>query len=136
MNPTQADWGMLVGRILLSLLFLIGAIGWTSNLAGPIGAAASVGVPMANILVPIAMVVQIVGALMVIAGFHARLGALGLLVFCFVTLMFFHRFWEKAPPAAANDMTTFFKDLALCGGMLYIMVAGAGRLSIDARRAK
>jgi putative oxidoreductase len=133
----QTDWAMLVGRIILVLLFLIGGIGWaTGKLDGAITAAASVGVPMANILVPIAMVVQIVGALMVIAGFHARLGALGLLVFTFVTLMFFHRFWEKTGQPASADQVTFFKDLALCGGLLYIVAAGAGRLSIDARRTR
>jgi putative oxidoreductase len=134
MSQTQIDWVALVGRVLLALIFLLGGLGWAGNLAGPTAAAANAGVPLANIAVPLAMIIQIVGALMVIGGFYTRLGALGLLVFTFLALIFFHRFWEKADAAAAGDRIQFLKDLALCGGLMVVIAFGPGRLSVDARR--
>ncbi len=134
MNQTRLDWAALLGRFLLALIFLQGGIGWAGNLAGPTAAAANAGVPLANVAVPLAMVLQIVGALMVISGFYTRLGALGLLLFTVLAIVFFHRFWEKADAAANADRVQFFKDLALCGGLMVVMAFGPGRLSIDARR--
>lgn len=135
MTQTQMDWAALLGRFLLALIFLQGGIGWAGNLAGPTTAAANAGVPLANVAVPLAMVIQIVGALMVITGFYTRLGALGLLLFTVLAIVFFHRYWEKADGAANADRVQFFKDLALAGGLIVLGAFGPGRLSIDARRA-
>jgi putative oxidoreductase len=136
MNSTRADWLALMGRTLPAILFLNTAIGWIGNLQGPINAAANVGVPVANIAVPLALVIMVVGSLCLIAGFYARLGALGLLVFTLLAFIFFHRYWEKPAAAAAGDKVHFFKDLALCGNFLYIMAFGAGGISLDARRSR
>ncbi len=134
MNPTQADWLALVGRIFLGLVFVIGGIGQATNLAGATAYAAANGMPMANIAVILGCILQIGGGLLLITGFYARIGALALFVFIVAAIIVFHRFWEKTGPAAASDQVSFLKDLAMAGGMLYVMAFGPGRLSVNARR--
>lgn len=136
MNPTQADWLSLVGRIFLGVIFLVGGIGQAMNLPGTTNYAASNGMPVANIAVILGVILQVGGALLLITGFYTRLGALALFVFIIVAIIVFHRFWEKTGPAAAADQGIFFKDLAMSGGMLYVMAFGPGRLSVDAKRGR
>ncbi|HEX2760491.1 MAG TPA: DoxX family protein [Rhizomicrobium sp.] len=136
MNATQSDWLALVGRITVAILFLQNALGWiTGGLDGPIKGAATMGVPVANIAVPLALAILIVGSLSVLLGFYMRLGALALALFTLLAFVFFHRYWEKPEAAMATDRIHFFKDLALTGCLLFMAAFGPGRLSIDARRA-
>src|SRR4051812_40155577 len=91
MNATRADWLALIGRLAVGILFLQNALGWlTGGLDGPIKGAASVGVPMANIAVPLALAILILGSLSMIAGFYMRLGALALALFTLLAFLFFH----------------------------------------------
>ena len=71
----------LVGRLLLALLFLPAGIGKVTGFAGTVGYIASVGLPLPTLGAIIALVVEIVGGLALIAGLGTRLAALVLAVF-------------------------------------------------------
>ena len=54
--------------------------------------------------------------------------------FTFLTSMIFHPFWSADPATVMGQLNNFMKNLAIMGGMLYVMVHGAGPLSLDRAR--
>ncbi len=119
-----ADMALLFGRILLSLLFLEEGIELASNFDVALEAMAKLGVTAP---VAIATIVLQLGAGFAIAfGLMTRLAAFGLGLFCLLTAMLFHTNF-----ASHNELLHFEKDLAIAGGMFALIVAGAGKLSLD-----
>ncbi len=130
MQGTINQFGPLVGRILLSLIFLISGLGKIGGFAGTAGYMASKGLPMADVLLVITIVIEVGAALMIIAGYKARLGATALFLWMIPVTFIFHNFW--AVPAAEQQIQQimFMKNLGLMGGMLYIMAFGSGPMSV------
>lgn len=131
MQGTINQFGPLVGRILLSLIFLISGFGKIGGFAGTAGYMASKGLPMAEVLLAITIVIEIGASLMIISGFKARLGATALFLWMIPVTLVFHNFW--AMPAAEQQIQQimFMKNLGLMGGMLLIMAFGSGPMSVD-----
>jgi putative oxidoreductase len=127
-------WMPLVGRVLVALIFLMSAYGKIVGYAGTAQYMAAAGMPMVQVLLPLAIVAELVGALMVIAGYQARLGALALIGFTVVATLVFHRFWSLTGMDAYMQQIQFMKNLGLIGGLLLIVAYGPGKLSMDARR--
>ena len=65
MNDVIKEWGPLVGRVLLSLIFLMSGLGKVFQFDGQVGYAASQGVPMASAAIAISAVVEIAAAVMI-----------------------------------------------------------------------
>ena len=121
-----------VGRVLFSLIFLLSVPNHFKH--ETVAYAAAAGVPVANVAVPLAGILALVGGLSVALGFHARLGALALLVFLVPVTLFMHKFWGIADPQQAQmQMINFMKNVALMGAAVFIVYAGAGAYSLDAR---
>ncbi|WP_349956223.1 DoxX family protein [Rhizobium sp. ZPR3] len=120
----MADMALLFGRVLLSLLFLEEGIELASNLGTALEAMARLGV---SAPIAIATIVLQLGAGLAIAfGLMTRLAAFGLGLFCVLTALLFHTNF-----ASHNELLHFEKDLAIAGGMFALIVAGAGKLSLD-----
>ena len=83
----------LIGRLLLALLFLPAGISKIGGFAGTVGYIASKGLPVPSVAAAIAIVVEVGGALALIAGFGTRWAALALALFTFVASFFFHNYW-------------------------------------------
>jgi len=123
-------YAALTGRILFSLIFLAGGLGHFS--AQSIGYAASQGVPLASVLVPISGVISMAGALSILLGYKAKLGAWLLVIFLVPVTLMLHKFWTIQDPMMKQmDMVMFMKNLGLLGGALFIAFFGAGPASID-----
>jgi putative oxidoreductase len=121
----------LIGRILFSAIFLMAAPSLFGG--GAIHYAASQGVPLPNIAVPVSGVLALLGGLSVLLGFKARWGALLLLLFLVPVTLMMHRFWTVSDPMAAQiQQVMFMKNLAMAGGALLIGYFGSGPLSVDA----
>ena len=120
----MADMALLFGRMLLSLLFLEEGIELTSHFDNALEAMAKLGVaaPIATATI----VVQLAAGLAIALGFTTRLAAFGLGLFCLLTALLFHTNF-----ASHNELLHFEKDLAISGGMFELIVAGAGKLSLD-----
>ena len=121
---------VLLGRILYVAIFLFSAPNHFTK--GAVDYAAQQGVPMPNILVPVAGVIAIVGALSVLLGYKAKIGALLLVIFLVPVTYFMHQFWGVGDPIwAQTQQINFMKNISMIGAALLIMHFGAGPLSID-----
>lgn len=131
MQSTIDKFGPLVGRVLLALIFLNSGINKIGGFAGTAGYMASKGLPMAEVLLVITIIIEIAAALMIIAGFKARLGAAALLLWMIPVTLIFHNFWSMPAEQVMIQKIMFMKNLGLMGGMLLIMAFGSGPLSVD-----
>lgn len=123
---------ILAGRVLFAIIFVVSGFNHFSQ--PMIGYAASAGVPMANIAVPLSGVMAIVGGLMIALGFQARLGGILIALFLIPVTLFMHAFWKVSDPMQHQmQLVNFMKNLALLGGALTFIYFGAGPLSVDAR---
>ncbi len=119
---TGMDIVALIGRILFVLLFLGSGVAHVLKSDMMAGFAASKGVPMAKLATIGSGVLMIVGALMVLLGVYADLGALLLVVFLVPTAVLMHAFWKETDPATKQmEMIHFQKDIALAGAALLIL---------------
>ncbi len=124
----------LLGRLLLSVLFLPAGIGKITGFAGTVGYITSVGLPMPTLAAIIALTVEIVGGLALIAGFGTRIAALALALFTLVASFFFHAYWAVPADQQLVTQLLFFKNIAVVGGLLTLAAWGAGAWSVDASR--
>jgi putative oxidoreductase len=76
----------------------------------------------------IAVLVELGGGLLLIAGYQARSVALVLAVFSVAAAVAFHNNF-----ADQNQMIHFLKNVMMAGGLLQIVAFGAGAISLDAR---
>ena len=128
------QYGPLIGRILMALIFLKSGFGKVANFAATAGYMASEGMPMAEALLVGAIVFELAGALMLVIGWKMRWGALLLVVFMIPTTLIFHNFWAVDAAQYQNQLNHFMKNVAMIGGLLYMMAFGAGPLSLEQRK--
>ena len=124
----------LVGRLLLALLFLPAGISKIGGFAGTVGYIASKGLPMPSVAAVIAIIVEVVGAVALIAGFGTRWAALALAGFTFIATFLSHNFWALPAGQVMMQQLMFFKNIAVVGGLLVLAAHGAGAWSVDAKR--
>ena len=88
------------------------------------------GIPAS--LAYIAVPFELFGGLALIFGLATRYVVLGFVIFMLVATFSSHRYWEFADAAArrAQD-SSFYKNMAMLGGIFFLFVVGSGRLSID-----
>jgi putative oxidoreductase len=128
----------VLGRVLLSAIFLMSALGnKIPNFQSVAGAMASEGVPAPRVLLAGAIVFLIAGGLSVVLGYRARVGATLLLIFLVMATYYFHDFWAVSDPKLQQEqMIQFFKNVALMGAMLLVIANGTGPFSLDGRAAR
>ena len=114
----------LVGRILISALFLLNGIFKINNYDGTIGWMESFGMP--GILLIPAIILEIVGPVLIIIGYKTKLAAGLLSLFCIATAFIFHNDFTNQ-----MQFTSFLKNIALAGGFLILFVNGAKGFSLD-----
>jgi len=119
----------LIGRILLSLIFILGGIGKLTTVAATGAYMAAAGLP-ASLAIP-AGLFELFAGLFILLGIFTRLTALLLAAFCIVTALLFHNDFAD-PMQQAN----FLKNLALAGGFLVLVAYNGVSHSFDSLRAR
>jgi len=114
----------LIGRILLSALFLIEGIGKISMQEDVMMYMENYGIP--GILFIPAVILEILFPLLLIVGYKTKLAAFVMALFTFTVAIIFHTDFSKG-----MEMVFFLKDLAIAGGFMIIIVYGPGKISID-----
>jgi putative oxidoreductase len=114
----------LIGRILLSALFLIEGIGKIFMQENVVMYMEDYGVP-GMLFIP-TVVVEILFPLFLIMGYKTRLTALVMALFTFTVAIIFHTDFTEG-----TQMVFFLKDLAIAGGFMIIFAYGPNRISLD-----
>jgi len=123
------------GRFLFALIFLMAGANHFNKQT--IGYAASQGVPLAAIAVPLFGFPAIAGGLSILLGYRAKLGAWLIVLFLVPVSLMMHKFWTVTDPMMAQiQMVLFMKNVSMLGGALLISQFGAGPFRLDARRSR
>ncbi|BET95484.1 DoxX family protein [Xenorhabdus taiwanensis] len=119
------DSGLLVARILISVLFIIAGYGKLGDAyAGTQEFMEAMKVP--GILLPLTILLELGGGLAVMFGLLTRTTAVFTFIFCILTALLFHSDFS-------NDLniTMFLKNFSIGAGYLLLAMMGPGRFSID-----
>jgi putative oxidoreductase len=126
-------YGPLVARFLITFIFLRSAITKITSFTLVAGMMAKKGMPFAEVLLVGAIFCELAGSLMVLLGWHARIGALLLAIFLVPATLIFHNFWAIDPAQArevANQANHFFKNASILGALVLVIAMGSGPLSL------
>ncbi len=114
----------LLGRIGLSLIFIISGWGKIAGYAATQQYMEAMGVPGA--LLPLVIALELGGGLAILTGAFTRWIALALAAFSLASAALFHANFGDAAQAI-----NFWKNVAMAGGFLMLAAHGAGMLSFD-----
>jgi len=126
-------YGPLLGRILLSAIFILSGVGKITNPSFDGDQMKAKGIPAVTAFLILALIAEIAGAISILTGAKARFGALGLFVYLVAVTLVMHNFWAYDGPERVHQMENFMKNLAIMGGLLLVTVFGAGPISFDNR---
>jgi putative oxidoreductase len=118
-----------IGRLLMAAIFMLSGVGKIAAPAATIGYIAAMGLPMPSVAYIGAVVLELGGGLLLLAGLQTRLAALALAVFSVVTGLAFHH-----AVGDQNQMIHLLKNFAMAGGLLQVFAFGAGAYSLDNRK--
>lgn len=114
----------LLGRIGLSLIFIISGWGKIAGYAATQQYMEAMGVP--GTLLPLVIALELGGGLAILMGAFTRWIALALAAFSLASAALFH-----ANLGDAAQAISFWKNVAMAGGFLMLAAHGAGMLSLD-----
>lgn len=122
-------YGTLIGRILLSSLFIPAGFSKLTAIGGTAAYFGSMGLPAPTIVAVLVGLLELFGGLAVLVGFKTRTAAIALGLFSIASALVAHTNF-----ADMMQMINFQKNIAIAGGFFVLAAAGAGALSIDAKR--
>jgi len=125
----------LLGRILVSVVFILGGVGKIAGFSMEEAMVAAKHLPMPAVALGIALLIELVGGLAILLGLFTRLTAWILFLYLIPTTFLFHNFWALEGMDRIDNMIHFEKNLAIMGGLLYLATFGAGGFSMDSSRA-
>ena len=114
----------LLGRIFISLLFLMNGYFKISNYNGTLEWMEGYNVP--SILLTPAIILEFAAPILIIIGYRTKIAAFLLTTFCITTALIFHTDFSSQ-----IQITSFLKNIGLAGGFLFIVVNGAKKFSFD-----
>jgi len=117
------------GRLFMSAIFIMAGINKLgAGYAATQGYMESMGVP--GVLLPVVIALEIGGGLALIAGWHTRITAFLLAGFTLLSGIIFH-----ANFADQMQSIMFMKNLAMTGGLLFLVAGTTHEWSVDAMRS-
>lgn len=89
------------------------------------------GVPFPEVLLIVAGLVNVAGALLLFTNRYVRLTSLGFVLYILVINVMLHDFWNFEGIEAAHETQNFFKNLGILAGLLVLAgVSPSRRLSL------
>ena len=115
------DISILIGRSLLGLYFLGPGIAKVFNYSNYVAVMQENEVPLTLTALPIVILVQVIGGLMLILNQNVKFCALLLFATTIVINFYIHDFWTLADGLSKSHETqNFIKNLAICAGLLVL----------------
>ena len=122
-HPKIFPFASLLMRVMISVIFILSGLGKIFQYSSNAGYMESMGVSSA--LLPFAILVEFGGGFLVLIGFQTRLAAFLLFGFSLVAAVLFHSGSDM------NSQIMFMKNISMAGGLLALVIFGAGGLSVD-----
>lgn len=119
----------LLARLFLAYIFIIEGWGKITEYTATGNYMESNGVSAA--LLPIVILTELGGGILIAAGFMTRYAAVALAGFCLLTAMLFHTDFDNF-----EQLINFNKNIAIAGGFLAIVAFGPGAWSADVWRKR
>ena len=119
----------LIGRIFISLVFLLSGINKIGNYEGTIGWMESMGMP-GIFLIP-AIILEIGAPILIMIGYKVKISAALLSLFCIATAIIFHTDFSNQ-----MQFVSFMKNIALAGGFLFLVINETKEFSLERKFAK
>ncbi|HYD63961.1 DoxX family protein [Azospirillum sp.] len=137
-RPTTGwqDLLLLLARVLLGAIFVESGFGKLTNLAGFAAGLEGMGVPMPMVAGAVGAAVEFFGGLAIVLGAWTALAAILVAGFTVAATLLAHRFWDVPAEQQRMQHIQFMKNLAIIGGLLALVAAGAGRWSVDGVRRR
>jgi len=114
----------LIGRVFISLVFLLSGLNKIGNYEGTVGWMESLGMP-GIFLIP-AIALEIIAPISIIIGYKIKISAALLSLFCIATAIIFHNDFSNQ-----MQFISFMKNIGLAGGFLFLAINGAKDFSLD-----
>ncbi len=130
-NKLAMQYGPLIGRLLLANIFITSGFNKIVGFAGVAQYMDMKGIPISEVLLVLTITIELGGGLCILFGWQARWAALAIFLFLVPVTLIFHPYWTYAEGEMRAQFIQFHKNLAIMGGMLYIVVFGSGPLSVD-----
>jgi putative oxidoreductase len=128
-TASNASGAILLGRILLSILFILSGFAKLTAISGTAQWFGSIGLPLPTVVAVGAGLVELFGGLAILVGFQTRIVAIVLAIFTLAATAIAHLNF-----ADQIQLLMLQKNLGLTGGFILLAVLGAGAYSIDAKR--
>ncbi|HWQ38228.1 MAG TPA: DoxX family protein [Burkholderiales bacterium] len=125
------QYGPPIGRILLALIFIISGVGKITGFEGTVGYMQAYNVPATQVLLVIAIIVELGGGILVAIGWQTRWASAALAVFVIIVTPIFHAFWAVPEDQAMMQQIQFLKNVSILGGLLYVMAHGPGKWAAE-----
>lgn len=124
MSTADASWLDTAGGLLIVSFFVVAGICnlTRARIRDHIERLAGFGMPLPAAVFWFGMALQFTGCALILAGWHAKIGVLCLIVFTVVANAIFHRFWTVADPARRNTLRLLLLNgVAITGGLLLLL---------------
>jgi putative oxidoreductase len=126
MKTGAMDWVGLLGRVLMSAIFISSGYAKATAPTATMATFGHYGVPLPGVAYAVSLLIEIGCGILFLIGFRARLVGLVLAGWCIATAMVAHYH-----PGDTGQMIHFMKNVCMAGGFLQVVAFGAGRISAD-----
>jgi putative oxidoreductase len=120
------DYLPALARVLMASLFLWDGALQLRDPAGTVEYFTSLDIPLPQIAVWVSIAVHLIGGAGLLVGFMTRWAAALLILLCLGTAFGVH-----LPAGDMENMTHFYKNLVMTGGLLYVVAFGPGVIAFD-----
>ena len=117
----------LIGRIFISLIFLLSGYNKIFNYGDTVAWMEGFGIP--GFLLWPAIILEIILPVLIIIGYRTQISAILLAIFCITTALIFHFDFDNQ-----MQIIAFLKNLGLAGGFLFIAAHGPKDWAIDKKK--
>lgn len=119
---------VLVGRVFISILFILAGWAKLTAISGTAGYFGSLGLPMPTVSAVVVGLIEFLGGIAILVGFKTRIAALIVALFVLGATVVAHMDFSDG-----MNVMMAQKNLAIAGGLLALAAYGAGSYSIDAK---
>ncbi|MFZ3200635.1 MAG: DoxX family protein [Candidatus Acidiferrales bacterium] len=125
----------LIGRILISQVFILAGINKFAHFSMMTGFLAAKSLPAPAFCLACAAVLEMLAGIAVLIGFQTKIAAWLLFLYVIPTTLLLHNFWAMQGTERMDSQVHFMKNLAIMGGLLLLASFGPGGCSVDSKCA-